>query len=162
MSVPQTVQELLSPENCVNSSRIRAFLVLSRIATDDTVRTHLNEIDTSKCDIFFTSTIVPEWNARAQAIRYCSDYAQSLRQEIGATVGDIKDVQQKFDLRLNPYASRDYQEQVEQKSAKIETIENWVQNETTVESILKNQTAETFSQKCQYKDWLQYAIDISK
>lgn len=152
------MSDLLSESNCVDSTRIRAFLRLSRIATDDTIKTHLNEINRSQCDSYFQTHIVPQWNARSKLIQYCKDYSHRLRSDIHETeLGPAKE----FDLRLDPYALKEYEQAKQQKFSQIETIDNWVENEQMVESIVRQQTHNTFNDKCYFKDWLGYFDQLS-
>lgn len=151
--------ELLTTANCEDSSRIRAFLRLSRIATDDTISQHLNETKLSDCDSYFNRKIVPQWQARAHAIQFCSDYAKQLEQE--ATTGRPNPAD--YDLRTNPYARRDDLEKIELQNARRATIDNWVRNEQNVEKIIREQTIKIFNDKCYYKDWLkQFAERVGK
>lgn len=142
---------LLTPENCESSSRIRAFLRLSRIATDDTIRQHLNEINPKQCDDYFNRRILPQWVARAEAIQYCSDFAWDLRSK---TESQQMEVHGNYDLRIDPYALKDENDQLEKQFSRCVTIENWVANELGVETIIKEQTASVLNDKCYYKDWL--------
>lgn len=148
--------ELLTTANCEDSSRIRAFLRLSRIATDDTISQHLNETRPSDCDSYFNKKIVPQWQARAHAIQFCSDYAKKLEQEVAASRPNPAD----YDLRTNPYAMKDDLDKIEQQNARRATIENWVRNEENVEKIIREETTKIFNDKCYYKDWLQQFADM--
>lgn len=142
---------LLTPQNCISSSRIRAFLRLSRIAADDGIQNHLNEIPKSQCLAYFERNIVPQWAARAEAIEYCAEYARHLRK-------DAEDVKlaaaEQQDLRINPYAAKDSLEAAEVRYAQCLAIENWVANESSVDAIIREQTANVLSDKCYYSDWL--------
>lgn len=143
---------LLTSENCESNSRIRAFLRLSRIATDDSIIQHLNEIKVSQCDKYFSQNILPQWKARAEAIQYCSGYAKSLREEVKSkqtTIGED------YDLRTDPYALKDAQDVLDKQYSRCAAVENWVTNESNVESIIRDQTASVLSDKCYFKDWLQ-------
>lgn len=142
---------LLTPENCQSSSRLRAFLLLSRIAADDTIRQHLNEINLKQCDSYFTRTILPQWIAREEAIAYCSEYAKHLRTE---TESEKVGVSGNYDLRIDPYALKDANDRLDRQFSRCSNIENWVANERSVESIIKEQTVNVLNDKCYYKDWL--------
>ncbi|GEQ72769.1 hypothetical protein JCM33374_g6457 [Metschnikowia sp. JCM 33374] len=144
--------QLLTPENCESSSRIRAFLRLSRIATDDSIIQHLNEIGPSQCEKYFNQTILPQWRARADAIHYCSGYAKSLRNEAQSKETTIN---QDYDLRIDPYALKNAHDFLDRQYSRCVSVENWVANEANVETILHEQTASVLSDKCYYKDWLQ-------
>lgn len=156
-----TPKSLLTPDNCHNSSRIRAFLRLSRIATDDTIRQHLNEVKTSKdCDTYFKSKIVPQWEARASIINYCNAYASNLRQETAKGNAVIQNEQQQqdpqsFDLRVDPYAVKKYNQQLDGQYAQCDAIDNWVNNEKMVEDIIREQTVDVLNDKCYYQDWIE-------
>lgn len=142
---------LLTPENCTSSSRIRAFLRLSRIATDDTIRQHLNETGPAKCSAYFRQKIVPQWTARAEAIAYCLRYAGHLRRE---TEEEKMSVGETYDLRVDPYALHDAHTRLDGKFSTCVAIENWVKNESGVESIIREQTVDVLNDKCFYQDWL--------
>lgn len=142
---------LLTPENCESSSRIRAFLRLSRIATDDTIRQHLNEINPKQCDDYFQRKILPQWVARAEAIQFCSDFALDLRSR---TESQQVEVHGNYDLRIDPYALKDENDRLEKQFLQCSNIENWVANEQQVETIIQEQTASVLNDKCYYKDWL--------
>lgn len=141
---------LLTPENCESSSRIRAFLHLSRIATDDTIRQHLNEVNLRDCDSYFSRKIVPQWRARADAIAYCSNYAKKLREDTESSISGEKN----YDLRVNPYALKDEKDRLDRQYATCTTVENWVRNEEIVEKIIHEQTTGILNDRCYYKDWL--------
>lgn len=148
---PSAPVTLLTPENCESSSRIRAFLRLSRIATDDSIRQHLNEIDPSQCDAYFTKNILPQWRARSDVIQYCSSYAKTLRAEADSVKTTIRD---DYDLRVDPYASKNAHELLENRYSRCVSVENWVANETSIDLILQEQTASVLSDKCYHKDWV--------
>lgn len=167
--VPET---LLTPENCLSSSRIRAFLRLSRIATDDTIRQHLNDKSNTDCQKYFDKKIIPQWNARTAAIMYCSNYATELRQKTlhalavseqpgasstPATTSSEPDGS--FNLRLDPYALRNYTEKLKEHFLTCDLIDNWVQNENTIEGIVREGTVEVLNEKCFYRDWMKKFID---
>lgn len=149
--LPATPAALLTPENCESSSRIRAFLRLSRIATDDTIRQHLNETPINKCDEYFNRKIAPQWRARSEVISFCSEYAKGIRETIETHKSEAH---KNVDLRIDPYALKNEIERLDQQTTKCTTIENWIQNESGVEKIIREQTASVFNDKCYYKDWL--------
>ncbi|KAK6202573.1 caffeine-induced death protein 2 [Scheffersomyces amazonensis] len=151
--------ELLTADNCNSSTRIRAFLRLSRIATDDTIRQHLNSIKTNKeCDEYFHAKIVPQWKARSEVITFCDNYITDLRNQ---TVSEIQQrghpdeiKESDFNLRLDPYALKSYKQKIEDQFAQCDRIEAWVRNEQSVETIIREQTDQVLKNKCYYKDWL--------
>lgn len=163
LSLPMT--SMLTPEGCKSSSRIRAFLRLSRLATDDTIRQHLNQVQKTDCNDYFETVIVPAWTERSRAIEYCSDYALNLRQITNGSVlegSSQKKTEQDFDLRTDPYALRKYNEQLGDQFAQCDQIDNWVTNEKNVESIIRGLTQEVLNQKCYYSDWIQQFNDMLK
>lgn len=158
--------DLLTPESCISSSRIRAFLKRSRNLTDDTIRPHLNEIEKSKCSQYFEEEIVPQWRVRGEIIDYCSKYSQELRDHTsqGKTVTATKlsydlpnaeEMTDKFDLRTDPYAYKSYQRRIDEQYTQCDALDNWTQNEKTVEQIIRQQTVEVLNDKCFYQDWMQ-------
>ncbi|OBA19250.1 hypothetical protein METBIDRAFT_33448 [Metschnikowia bicuspidata var. bicuspidata NRRL YB-4993] len=150
---------LLTPENCESSSRIRAFLRLSRIASDDTIRQHLNEINTTDCDRYFAEEIVPQWQARSEAILFCAEFARGLRTEAKSKESTINE---NYDLRVDPYALKNAHEILDNQYSRCVSVENWVANEANVESIVREQTAKVFSEKCYYKDWLKAFRSVTR
>lgn len=150
-TTPVAPAALLTPANCESSSRIRAFLRLSRIATDDTIRQHLNETPSSKCDEYFNRKIAPQWRARSEVITFCSNYAKEIREKVETQRSEVHN---DVDLRIDPYALKNEMERLEQQTSKCTSIENWIQNESGVETIVREQTASVLNDKCYYKDWL--------
>lgn len=150
--------DLLTEANCVDSSRIRAFLSISRLSTDDSINTHLDGITNDNCDKYFKQVMLPQWDMRNKVIGFCGDYASRLRKEIHE---EKKDTPQ-FDLRLDPYALKNHQQKIEEKYQKVETIENWVTNEQSVESIIHERSVTVLNQKCYYKDWYKQFLEYSK
>ncbi|KAG7191855.1 uncharacterized protein KQ657_002644 [Scheffersomyces spartinae] len=159
MLTNQTEASLLSPDNCKSSTRIRAFLRLSRLATDDTIRQHLNEIQPSACNEYFQTVIVPAWKERSHAIEYCSDYALFLRQTSDSSKleGDNNGhrTESDFDLRTDPYALKNYNEQLQSQYSQCDQIDNWVLNERNIETIIRGLTEEILNQKCYYGHWIE-------
>lgn len=140
---------LLTAENCRSTSRIRAFLRLLRLSSDDLIRQHLNEVGRAHCDAFWQETILPQWEARARVIDYCLGVAAGLKQQEEPAAAHAA-----YDLRIDPYAAREAQENTQRLLAPSSYIDRWVANESTVESIVREQTAAVLSEKCAYKDWL--------
>lgn len=154
---------LLTPQECHSSTRLRAFLRLSRLATDDSIKQHLNEIDRGDCDKYFETEIVPQWKARTNVIDYCRKYSEELRKEVGGGGGSGADSKAKntdFDLRLDPYALKSHEEELQTKYSQIDSIRNWTQNEESIETIVRDQTAAAFCDKCYYRDWLSYSNEV--
>lgn len=150
---------LLTAENCDSSSRIRAFLRLSRIATDDTIRQHLNETPLNECDEYFSRKIAPQWRARSEVITFCSNYAKGMRQKIETQKSEVHNA---VDLRIDPYALKDEIVRLEQQTSKCTAIENWTHNEARVETIIREQTASVLNDKCHYNDWLAAFRDVAR
>lgn len=143
---------LLSTLNCISQTRIRSFLRLSRFATDDTIREHI-DANRAQCGDYFRTTVVPQWQARSRIIEYCQDYAHQLEAEIAAGAGaGAPDA--KFDLRRDPYAAKDHQRQIDSQSAIKTTIANWTANELQIEAIVREQTVDVLNDKCAFKDWI--------
>lgn len=142
---------LYNPENCHLNTRIRAFLRLSRLASDDLVKEHLNEISPSDCHAFFETKILSHWKARANIINYCYSEAAMIRSaiKIQETFVDTS-----ISPTIDPYAANDAKEKLQNKFASCEIIENWVKNELEIETIVREHTTDVLNQKCYYHDWL--------
>lgn len=143
---------LYTPETCHSSTRIREFLRLSRLASDDSIKEHLNETTKEKCDSFFRSQLLPHWSARADLILYCSDEASNLRSQVRLNRATSNS---NVDLTLDPYAVKDANQKLKDLFAACEAIENWVSNERLVENIIQEHSADVLNRKCYYYDWLQ-------
>lgn len=142
---------LLTPQNCIAPSRVKAFLVASRSISDDSIRQHLNERNVKKdCNTYFKDTIVPQWKVRGDVINYCEQYAQEQRLSIVA----VKEENQEFNLRLDPYALRNHQDEVQERFNQLDSIDQWVKNEQLVEVIIRDQTSDVLNDKCFYDDWV--------
>lgn len=145
-------EQLFTLESCTSSSRIRAFLRLSRIATDDTIRQHLNEIQPEACSAYFRTKIAPQWKARQELIRFCGNTAADLRK---ATDTDgTSAASPEIDLRLDPYALKEYRRKLDDQYSQCQMIEQWVENERGVEAIVRGETASVLNDKCYYNDWM--------
>ncbi|EGW32169.1 uncharacterized protein SPAPADRAFT_61260 [Spathaspora passalidarum NRRL Y-27907] len=161
MGVPQ--QNLLTPESCISSSRIRAFLRASRNLTDDTIRQHLNEVKVDDCGEYFRNKVASEWKRRGEVISYCKNYSQELRKQseegVNAQTRETEEtfaqLDKKFDLRTDPYALRAHQNKMREQFAQCDALDSWVHNEETVENIIRQQTTEVLNDKCYYQDWMQ-------
>ncbi|RLV90476.1 Mitochondrial intermembrane space cysteine motif-containing protein MIX23 [Spathaspora sp. JA1] len=161
MGVPQP--NLLTHESCISSSRIRAFLRVSRNLTDDTIRQHLNEVKSEDCGDYFRNKIGSEWKKRGEVISYCKNYSKELRKssekgvnvDTGESEGTFDELNKKFDLRTDPYALRAHQNKMQEQFAQCDALDSWVHNEETVENIIRQQTIEVLNDKCYYQDWMQ-------
>ncbi|WPK25002.1 hypothetical protein PUMCH_002301 [Australozyma saopauloensis] len=142
--------ELYSPEFCHSNSRIRAFLYVSRLASDDSLRVHLNETDAKHCALYFESNVLPHWKARAQLLDFCFGEAAKLRKSVKVEEAATA----KVDLRIDPYAVQDATERTLNRFAQCAAIENWVANEREVESIVLKHSLDVLNQKCYFHDWL--------
>lgn len=143
---------LFTAENCHSNTRIRAFLRLSRLASDDSIKEHLNETSPERCTQFFSEQLLPHWQARAQLIQFCSDEAAALRSNVKLEETTLAT---NVELTLDPYAAKDAKQKLQDKYADCEAIENWVSNEKKVEAIIQLHSSDVLNQKCMYRDWLQ-------
>lgn len=143
---------LFTTENCHSNTRIRAFLRLSRLASDDSIKEHLNETSREKCTDFFSQKLLPHWQTRAKLIQFCSDEAAMLRSSVKLEETTLST---NVDLTIDPYAAKDAKQKLQDRYADCEAIENWVSNEHNVETIIQKHSADVLNQKCMYHDWLQ-------
>lgn len=150
---------LRSYQNCHSSTRIRAFLRLSRLASDDTLKEHLNETTKDKCSQFFKERLLPHWQARADLIDYCFGEAATLRSKSTNTENEL---QTNVALTIDPYAVKDAYEKRESTFAECLVIENWVNNERKIEAIIREHSADVLNEKCYYHEWLQDFKDAAR
>lgn len=157
--------QLFTPESCLNSSRVRDFLRLSRMMSDDKIRQHINRLDNNvQCDEYFKEQIAPQWEARASLINYCTQYSHELRAKTEkgvAVTPNLKD-NDEYDLRKDPYAIRNVMERIDEQFANCDSIDNWISNENTVEYIVKGQTIDILNDKCYYGNWMEKFKEITK
>lgn len=154
----QEYSHLLTPESCLNSSRVRDFLRLSRMNSDDTIRQHINRLNNNfECDEYFKTEITPHWKARASLIGYCTKYASELRSKTEKAVAVTSNLEDSdvYDLRKDPYAIRNVMERIDDQFANCDSIDNWTSNEKTVEKIVRSQTIDILNEKCYYGNWIQ-------
>lgn len=142
---------LFTSENCHSNTRIRAFLRLSRLASDDTIKEHLNETTPEKCADFFSDQLLPHWQARAKLIQFCSDEAAALRRNVKLEESTLST---NIDLTIDPYAVKDAKQKLQERYSESEAIENWVNNEQSVETIIQKHSVDVLNQRCMYRDWL--------
>ncbi|RKP30596.1 hypothetical protein METBISCDRAFT_23140 [Metschnikowia bicuspidata] len=161
-------QELYTYRNCHSSSRIRAFLHLSRLASDDSIKEHLNETPPYKCTEFVQQNLLPHWKARTDLIDYCYGEAATISKNIksetttiGASAGTDTKLDQ-VDLRIDPYAVKDANERTQRVFAECEEIMNWVANERQVDNIVRQHTFDVLNRKCYYHDWLREFKNATK
>lgn len=144
---------LLTTESCRTPTKIKTFLRLSRIATDDSIRQHLNEID--DCHDYFRRQIAPQWAMRSEVISFCATEAQKLRQTALLTEATgSSETPANESLRLDPYALREHNERIQQQYSESDTMRQWTSNEETVETIVRGQTIEVLNDKCGERDWM--------
>lgn len=148
----QESEDLRTYQNCHSSSRLRAFLRLSRLSSDDTIKEHLNEVSKKDCNLYFKEKILPHWKVRAELIDYCFGEAATLRKN---TEKKEETLLTNVDLRIDPYATKDAKEKLESAFAECLEIENWVNNERKIETIIRAHSADVLNQKCYYYNWLQ-------
>lgn len=54
-----------------------------------------------------------------------------------------------IDTRIDPYALRDSQQELEEKYSKVDQLLNWVNNEKTIEQIVRNRSIGILQDTCQ-------------
>lgn len=153
----QPQQPTLSPSACLSPRGLRAFLALSRHSTDDVLRQRLNSLESHKrvslCTEYAQSTLFPAWKARSSAIEYCSSYAATLRTQLNdETEPEVQRIVQNEDLRLDPYAQRDLEVLKDSKSAQLTSLENWISNERTIETIVRDRSSDILRDVCGYEE----------
>jgi hypothetical protein len=144
--------QLFLEQNCLNSTRIRDFLRFSRLISDDTLIQNLNNGHVD-CDSYYLEKILPQWKARDSLIQYCSDFAAQYRQIATKSV-PLTTSQEPVDLRKDPYAIRNIVNDMDAKFQACDSMDNWIKNESTIESIVHEQSSNILNDKCYYADWL--------
>ncbi|KAI0464725.1 hypothetical protein LJB42_002348 [Komagataella kurtzmanii] len=161
---PQTVRiHSLSRDACLTPKGVRSFLKLSRLSTDDVLKQQLNnklnhhestysnrkKEKSSICNVFFESSILPAWEARSNAIEFCHKEAVKFRQEIKSEESQINRRNELVDTRIDPYALRDLQQELEEKYLQVDQLLNWVNNEKTIEQIVRSRSIGMLQDTCQ-------------
>lgn len=164
----------LTPSLCFNTSYLRDFLRLSRAQLDDTISTNLNSLLTPSftspfdpastsdpstnrrgrqlipddtCREFTNQTIFPIWSSRSQVLSYCSIVATSPdpddpdRSRIEAENMALS--HRVVDERLDPYSGRFFP-----KEPRTEILASLLRNESAVESIVRDKTWRTLTERC--------------
>ena len=109
---------------------------------------------------------------------YCSNYSHDLRQKTLQAIVITNEEPSKtqdqtktqipqnsdisFNLRLDPYALRNYTEKLKEHFLKCDLINNWIKNEQTIEGIVREGTVEVLNQKCFYGDWMNKFNEVAR
>ncbi len=147
-----------TPASCYSPHGVRAFLRLSRSYTDDVISQKLNalldnrshrdkllELASSKDlpSAFTEKFLFPAWRTRDDLISYCDGIAKT---KDTSTLDKLEDDDKgPIDPRIDSYGARDYETR---RIQKVSEIQRWVFNETSVEEIVKERTAEVLADKC--------------
>lgn len=155
------MEHTLNREACVSPKGVRSFLKLSRLATDDVLQQKLNNLlnhhesgflsrknPQAQCDQFIKEQIYPIWDARVKSIKFCGKEVAEMRAEIDETQLRIQHIKKTVDLRTNPYAAQDLQEELELKYADVIQLESWVKNEREIEKIIQQRSLGVFADIC--------------
>lgn len=149
----------LSKDVCLNPKGLRAFLKLSRASTDDVIKQRINSLLNDKkhskadiCDSFASSILYKSWNDRLSAIEYCDQQSVTLEKSIESN--QEQELQEKYvDPRIDPYAAGEFKELKESKYRQLRVLQNWVQNEKTIENIVQERSIEILSDNCGVAGW---------
>ncbi|CDK25230.1 unnamed protein product [Kuraishia capsulata CBS 1993] len=151
-----------SKETCLSPKGVRSFLNLSRLATDDVIRQRLNGLlqnthnlsghgkeanKNALCKSFINDLLLPSWKARLQAIEYCSSVEREMRLEIEASHREVSN-KKLVEPKLDPYAARDALEEVNQQFEGVDRFRGWLENESQVETIVRNRTIGIMQDSC--------------
>lgn len=139
-------KELLKPSLCVEADKVRSFLRESRHRSDDNLHNILPR--TGSCSEVINKVLFPEWSSRDRILKYCDSVADSKlsSQQSSTSEGTTSEPEKSpIDPRMDPYGARDFNVQ---KISEGEAIRTWVNNEQTVESIVRYNSAALLANKC--------------
>jgi hypothetical protein len=104
-------------------------------------------IDPQSCQSFKENILYPSWQARTEALAYCSLVAASPDpDDPDATLREIenqKDRQRIVDERLDPYSGRFFP-----REARTEILATLIRQERAVEDIVRRRTWATIRERC--------------
>lgn len=164
----------LSRKVCLeNSKSLQNFLLLSRAATDDNLRSDLNSIlnrnevnktsifkfsrseneNESPCIRFLQQVIYPEWKKRVDIIKFCQGEIDEIL--AGNTVMDdggfskLSAEEKNNILRIDPYTYKDLEQKFLRANAKNIELKNFYDNENKVETIISRRSVQLMNDICQ-------------
>ncbi|KAH3687119.1 hypothetical protein WICPIJ_001900 [Wickerhamomyces pijperi] len=150
----------LTPQLCLTSqSTVREFLNMSRHYTDDVLKQRLNsrlneDRSTSSTDgsVEVCKDLLNQyrsvWEQRANVINYCQTQSAEYRSNLLAGSDNDSKVITNEELRHNPYALKDLQDQQDRKQEQLQMLENWVNNELFIEKIVIKKSLDVFKRTC--------------
>lgn len=155
----------LTRDTCLSQKGIRSFLKLSRFASDDTLKQHLNNVldrrDRSSlrseskqkvCSSFVEEYLLPHWDTRLATIEFCDNEAKLLKKEIDLRV--VREPKKEVDPRLDPYYERSSEDKISQPYYNYNKLVEWVENEKEIEKIVQERSIEVISDRCSLNDTL--------
>ncbi|SCW00121.1 LAFE_0B09912g1_1 [Lachancea fermentati] len=146
----------ITRERCINPSLVDSFLRLLRHNTDDVIRQKLNnvggtneKIKSERCNEYVHKELYSCWAVRDKVISFCDNEAASMKKELDANYGGTTEtITAASDLRLDPYAAREKQEEKEFHYNDLRNLQRWVQNQREVEGILQNTSNRILQSSC--------------
>ncbi|KAH7579067.1 Mitochondrial intermembrane space cysteine motif-containing protein MIX23 [Nakaseomyces glabratus] len=168
----QTTRQLtLNRARCVDPTLIDTFLRNLRHGSDDVIKQklnnyskqteHRNDTRLQKCDSLIHREIYPNWQVRDSIIDFCAAQATQLKHELDQQKSS-EVIRTTVDTRLDPYSVRDLQHEEEKKYKQWNDLNNWVENNRTIEGILRGSSDHFLKQNCdQNVDYLRKFWDLS-
>lgn len=156
----RTIAEItLTRDRCINPSLVDSFLRLLRHGSDDIIRQRIYDYTkksksrgplNEKCHQFVKNELYPNWEARTKIIDFCDQQAKQMKdmldEEYGSETGN--DLKPLVDARLDPYAARDRVKLLQSKYMQWRSVNQWVENNRTIESILQSTSERILKDKC--------------
>lgn len=153
---------------CIEPTRLRHFLRLSRAAVDDKLAVSLNSIDSAAaCDSVFADRVVPLWQQRDRILEYCSQFAfKSDSPNISDSAATIPAQPNAYFSNPRPHEASHWSELRNDPYALLKAplspslgntanlVNMWVATEKLVEAIVRLESARVLAEKCYYLDWL--------
>lgn len=154
----------INRERCIDPTVVDNFLRYLRHGTDDILKLKLNKYrmpttntKEEQCDEFLKLELFPNWRIRDSVISFCEEEAKLMKSELDE---HLESRQQNgvpiVTERIDPYSVKD---RIEQKQAYMrdwESLNNWVESQRKIESIMQIRASSVLSESCgRIKDYLE-------
>lgn len=158
--IPELPNPEQIPDFCTSSKGLRQFLIHSRNLSDDVLRQRINSIVINNeqlkngkyekeeiCKEFIEKILIKSWNERLKGLQFCNVELNSLEKKIH-DINNSKINKEGIDLRFDPYAIRDLENEKEEKLLKFNNLKNFLNNESKIESIIQEKSKEVIFDYC--------------
>lgn len=115
------------------------------------------------CDQVVQDVVYAAWRQRSDAIAFCNVELNKIEEELEPLhLQQQRTVLQNDDLKVDPYAQKDMDQQLEMKYAQTRTLKSWIQNEREIEDIVQRRTQQVLNDSCGYKDWIKQFKELTQ